>query len=757
MSELQFPKDPIVGQEYNYAPYKYRWDGIKWKTIGIGYNPVNDLRDELEPRIETSEKNIEDLSIQSFESLRRSYASAGYMLVTGSFEAGGALTSESDVLLHKASGKAYSGPTGVVVPGTDPTNASLYIDRSGELPSSDSDSGAWRNDHILLKDAYTPTGLGDNTAAFNLMTKSAIDSFKAIDVGTVGTSRLKNAYLNDYTIGQAVSGSEQREHVMSFTGRGGKYQCPAFMATDDATSTDYVIRGNNSIGVRVGGFRVNGKGLSRGIDLSFIGNAAGGVAPSNGNEIYNLWVENFVTIGANFDQCNDTDIHGIFTRESGTTTTSIAVSLQGGGGFMSMRDSVIYGGRLRMACQNGTLTNIVMSGLELSGSSYNLVSMTGCHFIGMETYAIKSTAIGNATRAIELHSCYFPTGLGANGYIQGKFWRGGTFDNCQFTSGVITQSILPAGGIGAKPVFTFRNCHFGAPLTYDSANAVHVFINCTNADGSIFNFSDAPVYLPTANRLTLGLSDIGTSESICNTSAGWNRIASSVGGLTPRSLSGIHIGYNRSVGRGEIAMAYHSGGGSAAGIDFADASAGTYDLKWQMTNAKFGPATDNTQTAASASFRYSVVYAGTGTINTSDSREKTAPIAIDDAVLDAWSDVQLVTFQWLSSIAQKGDSARWHFGVVAQQVRDAFIARGLDGTKYGLLCYDEWDAEYEPVVVSEVVDGEIVSTETGEMRLVREAGNRWGIRPDQCLFLEAAYQRRRGDWVESRLEALEAK
>ena len=43
MSELQFPKDPIVGQEYDFAPYKYYWDGVKWKTKGIGYNPVEDV------------------------------------------------------------------------------------------------------------------------------------------------------------------------------------------------------------------------------------------------------------------------------------------------------------------------------------------------------------------------------------------------------------------------------------------------------------------------------------------------------------------------------------------------------------------------------------------------------------------------------------------------------------------------------------------------------------------------------------------
>ena len=750
MAILNFPQNPIIGDLYEFASYTYKWDGEKWKTISTDSKPTNDFYEEVFPKLDIT-------NTYAIEALRRSYAEAGYTVVSGSFGTGGVLESSTDVLLNEDDGKGYAW-TGAfpkeVTAGTDPTIDVNFVDESGNLLSVD--LAPWRNDHILLKDFYTPTGLGDNTADFNLMTKKAIGSFKAIDAGTMGVSRLKNAYLNDYTKGQAVAGNEQREHVMSFTGRGGKYLCPVFMATDDATSSDYVIRGNNSIGVVVGGFRVNGKGRSRGIDLSFIG-AAGGVAPSNGNEISNIWVENFVDLGANFDQCNDTDIHGIFTRESGTTTTSIAVSLQGSGGFVSMRDSVIYGGRLRMSCQNGTLTNIVMSGLELSGPALNIVSMTGCHFIAMETYAINSTTISNATRAIELHSCHFPTGLGTNGYIQGKFWRGGTFDNCQFASGVITQNISPAAGAGAKPVFTFRNCHFSTTPTYDSANAVHVFINCTGPTGSIFNYSDAPTYLPPANKLTLGVSDIGANESICNTTAGWVRLAGSVGGLTPRSLSGIHIGYNRSSGRGEIAMAYHSGGGATAGIDFADVSAGTYDLKWQMTNAKFGPATDNTQTAASAYFRYSVVYAGTGTINTSDGREKTAPLVIDDAVLDAWGDVQLIAFQWLSSLAQKGESARWHFGVIAQQVRDAFAAHGLDGTKYGLLCYDEWDDEYEPVVKSEIVDGELVSINTGDTVLTRPAGNRWGIRPDQCLFVEAAYQRRRCERIERRLDAIESK
>jgi hypothetical protein len=40
---LQFPNNPSLGQTYEFAPYIYQWDGEKWKTIGIGYNPISQL------------------------------------------------------------------------------------------------------------------------------------------------------------------------------------------------------------------------------------------------------------------------------------------------------------------------------------------------------------------------------------------------------------------------------------------------------------------------------------------------------------------------------------------------------------------------------------------------------------------------------------------------------------------------------------------------------------------------------------------
>lgn len=165
-------------------------------------------------------------------------------------------------------------------------------------------------------------------------------------------------------------------------------------------------------------------------------------------------------------------------------------------------------------------------------------------------------------------------------------------------------------------------------------------------------------------------------------------------------------------------------------------------IKPQATTlSAFTPGDDNHTPNGDPSNRWSVVHAGTGSINTSDGREKTKPEAITDAVLDAWGDVSIIVYQWLNSVSEKGSEARWHFGAIAQQVRDAFIAHGVDGTKYGLLCYDKWDDQYE--------------IKNGKSELVTPAGDRWGLRPDQCAWLEAAYQRRRADRIESRLQKIE--
>ncbi len=103
------------------------------------------------------------------------------------------------------------------------------------------------------------------------------------------------------------------------------------------------------------------------------------------------------------------------------------------------------------------------------------------------------------------------------------------------------------------------------------------------------------------------------------------------------------------------------------------------------------PTADNARDLGSASFRFATVYAATGTINTSDAREKTdlreISAAESAAVLRVLADVGM--FRWRDAICAKGEAgAREHCGVTAQAVAEAFAAEGLDAARYGLFCAD---------------------------------------------------------------------
>ena len=124
-----------------------------------------------------------------------------------------------------------------------------------------------------------------------------------------------------------------------------------------------------------------------------------------------------------------------------------------------------------------------------------------------------------------------------------------------------------------------------------------------------------------------------------------------------------------------------------------------------------------------ASNRWDTVYAATGTINTSDEREKQDIAGITDAEKRVALAIKgmLFSFRFSSAVAEKGDNARIHFGVIAQHVKAAFEAEGLDPNRYALFCHDTWEEEHE------------------ENGVIIPAGDRYGIRYEELFaFIIAA-------------------
>ena len=48
------------------------------------------------------------------------------------------------------------------------------------------------------------------------------------------------------------------------------------------------------------------------------------------------------------------------------------------------------------------------------------------------------------------------------------------------------------------------------------------------------------------------------------------------------------------------------------------------------------------------------------------------------------------TFRWKDKVTEKGDKARTHSGIIAQEVQSAFSAEGLDASDYGMFMSNTW-------------------------------------------------------------------
>lgn len=163
-------------------------------------------------------------------------------------------------------------------------------------------------------------------------------------------------------------------------------------------------------------------------------------------------------------------------------------------------------------------------------------------------------------------------------------------------------------------------------------------------------------------------------------------------------------------------------------------------------NADIRPDTASTRYLGTNNLPWAGGFTQTAFTVLSDADYKSDPSLMSDAMLDAAEEVEWVQYQYLDRIEAKGvDGARWHFGAIAQRYVEAFKRHGLDATRFGFLCYDEWD------FVPAVIDGETGDVISPEI----EAGARYGIRYEEALALEAAVQRRRYQQVLLRLEALE--
>lgn len=269
------------------------------------------------------------------------------------------------------------------------------------------------------------------------------------------------------------------------------------------------------------------------------------------------------------------------------------------------------------------------------------------------------------------------------------------WDQVNLTNGVTGTLPVGNGGTGTATAFT------AGSVVFAGASGVYT------QDNTNFFWDD------TNNRLGIGINTPAQLLDVRSGSAATIRIGSLTHGGSGDEFGNIEF-YWADPDAAEVKCKVYAknvgnvgpGGGGAADLLFAARPAFGSLTEYLRVEAAAGvvrPGSDNTQNLGSASYRWATVYAGNGTINTSDRNEKTDVLEIDDAERRVAVRIKSLfrKFRMKDAVAIKGDGARIHFGVVAQDVMDAFQAEGLDASRYGLFCKDVW-REYDgkPVPVN---------------------------------------------------------
>jgi hypothetical protein len=310
---------------------------------------------------------------------------------------------------------------------------------------------------------------------------------------------------------------------------------------------------------------------------------------------------------------------------SGIGGTYQALNMRAGSGY-----AVLYG--------QTTSTTTNSAAMQVIGATSGASAGGGAEMLGVIQIAAESDSSTNATGYIN-----FYTGSG------GSVTEAMRIDS----SGALlvgTTTSAGAGGVGL--IGQFRAGYQGVLNGFGAENVSGLFYSGADSGGYTAINSDS------ANSpLYISLTSSATASSFITFSD-----------------SGANVG-SIGVTGGSFAI-----GQSNTGLGFFN----TDRIVFPATSV--GAVQDNAIDLGYASGRFDDIYATNGTIQTSDRNEKQDIEALTDAETRVAVAAKglLRKFRWQSAVEEKGDEARIHFGIIAQDLQDAFTAERLDAGDYAM-------------------------------------------------------------------------
>lgn len=724
---------PVQGYIGSTPPLQPRV-GAEWYCTTDGRTYVwykdNDSGQWVESSPQSTVETDPSIADNVFALWKRSAAEAGLNLVVGSFEEGGVLTSSSDVLLHKESKSIYAW-AGVfphtVAPGTNPAAiGSGYVSRTNVVLRNQ-----LADDNSTVEIGQSIAGnLGKRTAGAVFVTEAP---FNADPTGVVDATAAINAAL---ATGKNVYGAGifKVSGPLTMSGFGqqlcvnfpGSYLLPyhdgdVVRMTLHSQGAHVVIRGRDSLGnltqprtgsaggavvIGYNGGNCTTASVAGSYVHTFYGNGyvheQGAMVDFTGAHAENCTLDGFQWT-PNYDNNN----HALINTTHAVNCGRDGYSLLSTGNLSDDKNprhhqflnAKAFGCQRNFNIETHGNVGTVFSKLGVAADRFgplaygNSISVfeTVASFLGWQDLGTRNTLYGidnnSNWTARQSFSRKHIINSGHEGYLTSsqtadREWT----ENISDTSYSMNSVIHKTSTGGRRDVWQ-------GGVSSDNA-----WFSYWRADGSNADMGYKAVFKEGAPKYANGFV------------------------IAPDNKNGF-IGY----GIGTKDSAYW--GMYSAGV-----------LAQTITPTAVLSGADNAISLGDATHRYSTVYAGTGSINTSDEREKTF-IDVSEAEIAAARQIKAVIrkFQFNDAIETKGaDKARYHFGVGAQTVWKILEDNGLDPSMYAFVCHDEWEDEFVKVTKNILSDsGEIIDTvETGEIIQTRTAGDRYGIRYDElCMFM----------------------
>ena len=304
---------------------------------------------------------------------------------------------------------------------------------------------------------------------------------------------------------------------------------------------------------------------------------------------------------------------------------------------------------------------------------------------------------------------------------------------------------------GANTDIDMDSSHNGQ-LSLDGA--AYGFAIALNGDGAqlytnsasrdlIFGVNETESARITPSNYMVGTTTPATTLGISTSSSDTGVSMSTTGRLSVANNNSYPLALNRYTSEGSLIQLNEAGvtrgsiGIKTNEVYIADSVAGLRMSGNGANNilpcSSTGVGTDDVTDLGGSGNQFDDIYYSGG-INPSDRNLK------QDIEELSWAELRVATackglirkYRWIKRVEEKGEDARIHVGIIAQELRDAFTAEGLDAGRYGMFISNTWWETNEEVAAVEAADA-VYETQTDE------EGNETQVLISEAVEAQEAY------------------